>query len=112
MQICLLSERHLFAAERACRRWKHEYDTCHQTGISVHASGSHRSAQNNDCEQIHLFQETELAFIFQSTEMYQTIQHYLIELREALRWYLECVRETSQYSGDIWKSDKLHSERS
>lgn len=46
-------------------------------------------------EQIHLFQETELDVIFQSPEVYQTIKHYLIELRGALRWYLDLISETN-----------------
>jgi hypothetical protein len=49
-------------------------------------------------EQIYLFQETELALISQSPKMHQATQHYLIELRGAMRGYLDWLRETSHYS--------------
>jgi Terpene synthase family 2, C-terminal metal binding len=63
-------------------------------------------------EQIHFFQETELAVISQSPEMYQNIRHYLIELRGALRGYLDWLRETNHYCVEIEKNDSFQIERS
>jgi len=62
-------------------------------------------------EQMHLFHEAELALVSQSPEMHQTIQHYLIELRGALRGYLDWLRETSHYSVGIDNNDNLNIER-
>jgi Terpene synthase family 2, C-terminal metal binding len=56
-------------------------------------------------EQMHLFQKTELALISQSPNMHQTTQHYLIELRGAMRGYIDWLRETSHYLVEIEKTE-------
>jgi hypothetical protein len=56
-------------------------------------------------EQIHLFQEAELALASHSPDMQDAIQHYLIELRGALRGYLDWLHETGHYSVEIEHSD-------
>lgn len=49
-------------------------------------------------EQIRLFQEAELA-LTHSSEMHQTLQRYLIELRGALRGYVDWLRENDPLFG-------------
>jgi hypothetical protein len=57
-------------------------------------------------EQIHLFQETELALASHSSpDMKDAIQHYTFEMRGALRGYLDWLHETGHYSVEIQHND-------
>jgi hypothetical protein len=49
-------------------------------------------------EQMHLFQQTELALASHPPDVQDAIQHYLFELRGALRGYLDWLHETGHYS--------------
>jgi hypothetical protein len=57
-------------------------------------------------EQMHIFQETELTLASYPPDMQDdAIQHYFVELRGALRGYLDWLHETGHYSVELTHDD-------